>query len=59
MEAAIKVGLALEGEIAEETQFHRKNYFYPDLPKGFQVTQYDFPIVSKGKVVIEGSYNFV
>jgi aspartyl-tRNA(Asn)/glutamyl-tRNA(Gln) amidotransferase subunit B len=54
VEAAIKVGLALEGEIAEETQFHRKNYFYPDLPKGFQVTQYDFPIVSKGKVVIEG-----
>jgi aspartyl-tRNA(Asn)/glutamyl-tRNA(Gln) amidotransferase subunit B len=36
VEAAIKVGLALEGEIAEETQFHRKNYFYPDLPKGFQ-----------------------
>ncbi|MHB8101847.1 MAG: Asp-tRNA(Asn)/Glu-tRNA(Gln) amidotransferase subunit GatB [Methanosarcina sp.] len=54
VEAAIKVGLALEGEIAEETQFHRKNYFYPDLPKGFQVTQYDFPIVGKGKVVIEG-----
>jgi len=54
VEAAIKVGLALEGEIAEETQFHRKNYFYPDLPKGFQVTQYDFPIVSKGKIVIEG-----
>ena len=54
VEAAIKVGLALEGEIAEETQFHRKNYFYPDLPKGFQVTQFDFPIVGKGKVVIEG-----
>jgi len=54
VEAAIKVGLALEGEIVEETQFHRKNYFYPDLPKGFQVTQYDFPIVGKGKVVIEG-----
>ncbi|WP_410508175.1 Asp-tRNA(Asn)/Glu-tRNA(Gln) amidotransferase subunit GatB [Methanosarcina hadiensis] len=54
VEAAIKVGLALEGEIAEETQFHRKNYFYPDLPKGFQVTQYDYPIVSKGRVVIEG-----
>jgi len=54
VEAAMKVGLALEGEIAEETQFHRKNYFYPDLPKGFQVTQYDFPIVSKGKVMIEG-----
>ena len=54
VEAAIKVGLALEGEIAEETQFHRKNYFYPDLPKGFQITQYDYPIVSKGKIVIEG-----
>lgn len=52
--AAIKVGLALKGEIAEETQFHRKNYFYPDLPRGFQITQYDYPIVSNGKVVIEG-----
>jgi len=54
VEAAIKVGLALEGEIAEETQFHRKNYFYPDLPKGYQITQYDFPIVGNGKIVIEG-----
>ncbi len=54
VKAAIKVGLALEGEIAEETQFHRKNYFYPDLPRGFQTTQYDYPIVSNGKVVIEG-----
>jgi aspartyl-tRNA(Asn)/glutamyl-tRNA(Gln) amidotransferase subunit B len=38
----------------EQTQFHRKNYYYPDLPKGFQTTQYDYPIVSDGRVVIEG-----
>ncbi|SES96576.1 aspartyl/glutamyl-tRNA(Asn/Gln) amidotransferase subunit B [Methanococcoides vulcani] len=54
VEAAMKIGLALNCEIVEQTQFHRKNYYYPDLPKGFQTTQYDFPIVSGGKVVIEG-----
>ena len=54
VEAAMKIGLALNCEIVEQTQFHRKNYYYPDLPKGFQTTQYDFPIVSEGKVVIEG-----
>ncbi|WP_135610042.1 Asp-tRNA(Asn)/Glu-tRNA(Gln) amidotransferase subunit GatB [Methanococcoides sp. AM1] len=54
VEAAMKIGLALNCEIVEQTQFHRKNYYYPDLPKGFQTTQYDFPIVGGGKVVIEG-----
>ncbi len=54
VEAAIKVGLALNCKIEEHTQFYRKNYYYPDLPKGFQITQYDFPISSGGYIVIEG-----
>lgn len=54
VEAAIKVGLALNCTIEEHTQFYRKNYYYPDLPKGFQITQYDFPISSGGYVTIEG-----
>ncbi len=54
VEFAIKIGLALNCNIAEQTQFHRKNYYYPDLPKGFQTTQYDYPIASGGKVSIEG-----
>ncbi|MFZ2412314.1 MAG: Asp-tRNA(Asn)/Glu-tRNA(Gln) amidotransferase subunit GatB, partial [Candidatus Methanoperedens sp.] len=54
VEAAIKVGLALNCKIEEHTQFYRKNYYYPDLPKGFQITQYDFPISSGGYVMIEG-----
>jgi aspartyl-tRNA(Asn)/glutamyl-tRNA(Gln) amidotransferase subunit B len=47
---AIKAGLALQGTIAQETKFDRKNYFYPDLPKGYQITQYDQPIVGEGWV---------
>jgi aspartyl-tRNA(Asn)/glutamyl-tRNA(Gln) amidotransferase subunit B len=54
VEYAMKIGLALGCDIVEQTQFHRKNYYYPDLPKGFQTTQYDFPIAGEGKVVIEG-----
>jgi len=54
VEAAIKVGLALNCKIEEHTQFYRKNYYYPDLPKGFQITQYDFPISSAGFITIEG-----
>lgn len=54
IEAAIKVGLALECNILEKTQFYRKNYFYPDLPKGFQISQYDYPIAVNGNIKIEG-----
>ncbi len=54
VEAAIKVALALNCEIAEQTLFYRKNYYYPDLPKGFQISQYDYPIAIKGNLVIEG-----
>lgn len=54
VEAAIKVGLALNCTVEEHTHFYRKNYYYPDLPKGFQISQYDFPISSNGCVTIEG-----
>src|SRR6266403_1501644 len=48
IESVIKVGLALESDIADFTEFDRKNYFYPDIPKGYQISQYKFPIVSGG-----------
>ncbi|WP_331236172.1 Asp-tRNA(Asn)/Glu-tRNA(Gln) amidotransferase subunit GatB [Natronorarus salvus] len=52
VEAAVKLGKALGSEIPEETRFHRKNYYYPDLPKNFQITQYDEPICRGGSVEI-------
>lgn len=48
IENVIKVGLAINGNIADFTEFDRKNYFYPDIPKGYQISQYKFPIVSGG-----------
>lgn len=50
---AIKFGLAVDAEIAQRSVFARKNYFYPDLPKGYQISQYELPIVGKGKLEIE------
>ncbi len=44
----LKVGVALNGTLADFTEFDRKNYFYPDLPKGYQISQYEFPLVSGG-----------
>jgi aspartyl-tRNA(Asn)/glutamyl-tRNA(Gln) amidotransferase subunit B len=44
----VLIGLALGGKIAERSLFHRKNYFYPDLPKGYQISQYDVPLCSGG-----------
>jgi aspartyl-tRNA(Asn)/glutamyl-tRNA(Gln) amidotransferase subunit B len=44
VEIAAKAGLALGCTIAEETKWDRKNYFYPDTPKNYQITQYDYPI---------------
>jgi aspartyl-tRNA(Asn)/glutamyl-tRNA(Gln) amidotransferase subunit B len=47
---AIMIGLALECEIAPRSQFHRKNYFYPDSPKAYQISQYDVPICGAGRL---------
>ena len=46
---AIMIGLALGSEIAPRSLFHRKNYFYPDLSKGYQISQYDVPICRGGQ----------
>ncbi len=50
IENVIKVGLALNSNIANFTEFDRKNYFYPDIPKGYQISQYKYPIVSGGSL---------
>jgi len=50
VENVIKVGLAVDGKIADFTEFDRKNYFYPDIPKGYQISQYKYPIVSGGNL---------
>jgi aspartyl-tRNA(Asn)/glutamyl-tRNA(Gln) amidotransferase subunit B len=47
---ALMIGMALGCEIAPRSIFHRKNYFYPDLPKGYQVSQYDIPICGAGRL---------
>ncbi|HEY5430568.1 MAG TPA: Asp-tRNA(Asn)/Glu-tRNA(Gln) amidotransferase subunit GatB [Solirubrobacteraceae bacterium] len=47
---AIMIGLALESEITPRSIFHRKNYFYPDSPKGYQISQYDVPICRGGRL---------
>jgi aspartyl-tRNA(Asn)/glutamyl-tRNA(Gln) amidotransferase subunit B len=52
VERAIRFGLAVGGHIAPRSVFARKNYFYPDLPKGYQISQYELPVVSGGSVEI-------
>ena len=53
VECAIKFGLAINAEIPARSVFSRKNYFYPDLPKGYQISQFELPVVGKGKVTIQ------
>jgi aspartyl-tRNA(Asn)/glutamyl-tRNA(Gln) amidotransferase subunit B len=50
---AVKFGLAVSASIAPRSVFARKNYFYPDLPKGYQISQYELPVVAKGHLDIE------
>lgn len=50
IEHMIKIGLAVGGKIADYTEFDRKNYFYPDIPKGYQISQFKYPIVEGGEV---------
>jgi len=52
LECAVRFGLAVGAEIAPRSVFARKNYFYPDLPKGYQISQYEIPVVSGGEVPI-------
>ncbi len=52
LESAIRVGLGLGCEIARYTKFDRKQYFYPDLPKAYQISQYDFPVCGRGEVTL-------
>ena len=50
---AVKFGLAINAEIAPRSIFARKNYFYPDLPKGYQISQYELPVVGKGSLTFQ------
>src|SRR5574343_244902 len=53
VECAIKFGLAIGAEVAQKSVFARKNYFYPDLPKGYQISQMDLPVVVGGQLTLQ------
>jgi len=54
VEACLKTALALQCEIPRHTKFDRKNYMYPDLPKGYQISQYDLPLSVNGRLDLDG-----
>ncbi len=58
---AVKFGLAVDAEIASRSIFARKNYFYPDLPKGYQISQFELPVVGKGQlsILVDGAEKIV
>jgi aspartyl-tRNA(Asn)/glutamyl-tRNA(Gln) amidotransferase subunit B len=58
VEWTIRLGLALGSEIADRAVFARKNYFYPDNPKGYQISQYDLPLCVGGRLVVPGEPEF-
>lgn len=53
IEHVLKVGVALGSELADFTEWDRKNYFYPDIPKGYQISQYAYPLVQKGSLTVK------
>src|SRR6185503_11856251 len=53
VEQAIKTGLGLKAQIHLKSYFDRKNYFYPDLPQGYQISQYQHPVVGEGEIIVE------
>ena len=53
VESAIKLGLSTDCTLNRDNRFARKNYFYPDLPKGYQISQFDRPICEHGRIEIE------
>jgi aspartyl-tRNA(Asn)/glutamyl-tRNA(Gln) amidotransferase subunit B len=55
VEHVLAAGLAIEATTPEATRWDRKNYFYPDLPKGYQISQYDLPLASGGRLTVETS----
>ena len=55
VEYGMRVALALECEIQHTSIFARKNYFYPDLPKGYQISQYEYPLALKGRMIVDTS----
>jgi aspartyl-tRNA(Asn)/glutamyl-tRNA(Gln) amidotransferase subunit B len=53
IEGILRIGAALECELVEHSLFHRKNYFYPDLPKNYQISQYDVPLCIDGRLALD------